>query len=257
MKLGFASGSAALALWLTLACGSTSACPLPQDGIAAARDSAGQIVFVNAGEFPPAAASPFRFSGALQPTAEIRRLIGQTASSLHVDPYLVDAVMRVESGYQPDARSPRGALGLMQLIPATAARFGVSNPFDPAENIRGGVTYLGELLKTFNGDVPLTLAAYNAGGGAVLRYGGIPPFEETQDYVHKVTALYKGSSSPGPASSVAPGGYLRAKTSPRPDESSRAAAGGAMALGAGRNNPLRTVPIYRYVDSEGKVHFAQ
>lgn len=107
-----------------------------------------------------------------------------------VSPALVLAVMAVESAGRPEARSPAGAQGLMQLIPDTAARFGVTDPFDPRQNIAGGVAYLDWLLAEFDGDPLLALAGYNAGEGAVQRHNGVPPFAETRDYVPKVLATW-------------------------------------------------------------------
>ena len=99
---------------------------------------------------------------------------------------LIHSVIKVESNYNPWAVSPKGALGLMQLIPATARRFGVSDAFDPVENIRGGAEYLKHLMDLYSGDYALTLAAYNAGEAAVARYGDVPPFPETRNYVKMV-----------------------------------------------------------------------
>jgi hypothetical protein len=106
-----------------------------------------------------------------------------------LDPTLVLAVIQVESNFNPQALSPKNAQGLMQLIPATAERFGVSDVWNPEDNIRGGMAYLRWLLDHFEGDITLALAGYNAGEGAVARHGGIPPYAETQAYVQKVTRL--------------------------------------------------------------------
>jgi soluble lytic murein transglycosylase-like protein len=102
---------------------------------------------------------------------------------------LVIAVIQVESNFDPNALSPKNAQGLMQLIPETAERFGVKDVWDPEQNLRGGMAYLRWLLDYFRGDVRLALAGYNAGEGAVERHQGVPPFDETQDYVRKVTAI--------------------------------------------------------------------
>lgn len=122
--------------------------------------------------------------------AEIREMVDRLAPKYSLDPKLVLAVIQVESAYQADAVSSANAQGLMQLIPATAERFGVRDAFNPADNINGGMRYLRWLLKHFSGDVTKAVAAYNAGEGAVRRYGGIPPYRETQNYVRKIRRLY-------------------------------------------------------------------
>lgn len=123
--------------------------------------------------------------------AGIGELIERIAQEEGVDQALVRAVVQVESGGNPNAVSPKGAMGLMQLMPRTAEAMGVQDPFDPEQNLRGGVRLLRGLLQEF-GDVRLALAAYNAGGPAVRRYGGIPPYAETQKFVQRVMALWQG-----------------------------------------------------------------
>jgi soluble lytic murein transglycosylase-like protein len=119
-------------------------------------------------------------------SVEVNEAIQQIAERHELEPLLVDSVIRVESNYNPYAISPKGAEGLMQLIPSTARRFGVSHPFSPVENIEGGVRYLKYLLQLYGDNYPLALAAYNAGEAAVARYRGIPPYPETRNYVYQV-----------------------------------------------------------------------
>lgn len=125
------------------------------------------------------------------PFAEI---IDRMAAVHRVDPTLVRAMIQVESAYRPEARSRKGAMGLMQLMPEIARRYEVADPYEPAANIEAGVKHLKTLLGRYA--VPMALAAYNAGEAAVERYGGMPPFRETQDYVRQVLALARPAASP-------------------------------------------------------------
>lgn len=137
--------------------------------------------------------SDFRLPGLDRAT--IDQVIGEAAATYGVSPDLVKAVIQTESAFNPVAVSPVGALGLMQLMPVTAAYLGVADPLDPKQNIHGGVKYLSILLDRFNGNVALALAGYNAGPTAVARYKGIPPFRETRGYVQKIRALVADTSS--------------------------------------------------------------
>lgn len=119
-------------------------------------------------------------------TTELKALARDAAIRAGVDPVLFDSLVSCESGYNPRAVSAAGAQGLCQLMPATARGLGVSDSFDPAQNLDGGARYLAQMLREFGGDERLAVAAYNAGPGAVRRYGGIPPFAETQAYVQRV-----------------------------------------------------------------------
>jgi len=145
-------------------------------------------------------------------------MIEQACNKYKVDPDLVKAVIQAESAYNSKALSQAGAIGLMQLMPATALRFGVKKIYDPQENIHGGVQYLKFLLDLFNGDLTLAVAAYNAGEGAVQRFNGVPRYTETQNYVKKVLTLYGKND-------VRQSFVVRAKT------------------------------IYRYADADGAIHF--
>jgi len=134
--------------------------------------------------FLPADTSPERYT-------RYDNWIREAAALYQIPEALIRAVIRVESDFDPRAVSPANARGLMQMIPETAERMLVSDVFDPRQNIFGGVRYLRVLANTFNGDLALTVAAYNAGEGAVMRYGGIPPYPETQDYVVRVVGYYQ------------------------------------------------------------------
>jgi soluble lytic murein transglycosylase-like protein len=141
-------------------------------------------------------AGPALAGGSAAPSggpAEARAIVAtvkRLAPAYGLDPALVTAVILAESGFVPNAVSPKNAKGLMQLMPETAMRFGVADPFDPAQNLNGGMSYLRWLFGRYAGNLGLTLAAYNAGEAAVEQYGGIPPYPETQDYVARVRRYY-------------------------------------------------------------------
>lgn len=196
-------------------------------------DERGKRVFVNA---EPRERKPFKryrllarpqeprqFYRSRTIPSDIHEFIEDTASRQGIDPKLVKAIIQVESNWDPLAISRKGAMGLMQLIPATAARFGALDIFDPKQNIEAGTQYLRFLLDTFRGDLHLSLAAYNAGENAVLQTGGIPPYTETRQYVEKITSVYQFPSD-----------FWRAKAS-------------AVTASGGR--------IYRHVDQYGRVVF--
>jgi hypothetical protein len=200
------------------------------DEIVSITDEHGRKIFINAGEnraksrLVASAIQPAKADNASLPPPEINDLVEQTANRHQIDPQLVHAIIKVESEYDPKAVSAKGAMGLMQLIPETASRFGVENPFNPKENIEGGVSYLKYLLDLYRGDLSLSLAAYNAGEGAVQRFGGIPSFTETRDYVRRVTNIYQSA----------------------PPQSGTNAAG----------NKPQVSAITHYVDGRGVVHYS-
>lgn len=161
------------------------------------------------GACPPPAAAPPAVSAAVEPVPALpySAEIASTAARYGVDRRLVEAVVRVESGGDPQAVSPKGALGLMQLTPARAAALGVADAFDPRANLDGGVRHLHELLRRYGGNLALVLAAYNAGEEAVRLHGGVPPFRETEEYVRKVLTLYAPvdvSAAPRPPAARSP-----------------------------------------------------
>ena len=123
---------------------------------------------------------------------QLGNIVSNISAKYNVDEKLVNAVIRQESGFNPKAKSKAGAMGLMQLMPATAKGLGVKDPYNPVQNIEGGVKYLSNLLKKYNGNIVLALAAYNAGSGAVDTYSGVPPYKETQNYVKSILANYLG-----------------------------------------------------------------
>jgi soluble lytic murein transglycosylase-like protein len=123
----------------------------------------------------------------------LNAIVNRQSAEHGVNPALVHAIIHQESGEDPSAVSEAGAMGLMQLMPGTADAYGIADPFDPEENVAGGTALLADLLRQYHGNVKLALAAYNAGSGAVARYGGIPPYAETQAYVRNVTSMYRQS----------------------------------------------------------------
>src|ERR1017187_8639604 len=129
---------------------------------------------------------------------DVDAAIEQAAARHHVDPNLVRSVVKVESNFNPNAVSRKGAMGLMQLMPSTARSLNVSNPFDPQQNVDAGVRHLRSLLDSYGGNVTLSLAAYNAGAGAVARSAGVPHYKETQEYVRRITGLYGGRTDVAP-----------------------------------------------------------
>jgi soluble lytic murein transglycosylase-like protein len=204
-----------LAVAILLASASLSTAPAGRAQIAAHVDGSGKMVYTNEdsqGTIRKSAVWPSSASAAApegaarassvstpeeaapqaRPAVEGRldRIVREAAKRHQLDPALVKAVIDTESGWNPRAVSNKGAVGLMQLIPGTAHRFGVGNLLDPAQNVEGGATYLKTLLDRYNGDLTKSLAAYNAGERAVDRSGGVPAFAETQSYVRKVTDAY-------------------------------------------------------------------
>ena len=169
----------------------------------------------------------------LNVTPEVRAMIEETAKNLDVSPLLVDSVIQVESSYNPYAVSPKGAQGLMQLMPATARRFGVKNSFDAKQNVEGGVRYLKFLQDTFQDD-RLVIAAYNAGEKAVAKYGSVPPYPETVGYVAKVGRKY-GDAKRAAKKDTAHSSSVAEKPKPAEDEPRH---------------------VIGYMDQEGRLHIA-
>jgi soluble lytic murein transglycosylase-like protein len=159
--------------------------------IRAYRGEGGALVLTNLPTAGDEAETAARADAVLPAGLPFRDEVMLAASEIGLDPALIDAIISVESNYAPQAVSPKGAVGLMQLMPETARRFGVADPRDPGQNIRGGARYLRYLIDIFGGDLELVLAAYNAGEGSVMRHGRqVPPFAETRAYVRKVRAQY-------------------------------------------------------------------
>ena len=162
-----------------------------------ARDEQGTLLFTNVPRDPLIQRLP-RLPAGERARRLFQPLIEAAAAGQGLDSRLLTAIIQVESAFNPGATSRQGAQGLMQLMPATATGYAVRDAYDPAENIRGGARYLRHLLDLFAGNLPLALAAYNAGEAAVQRFGGIPPFAETSEYVRRVQARYQalGGSHP-------------------------------------------------------------
>lgn len=216
-----------LVLALGLGCAAGGAGPARAGDIQAVADEDGELVFTNQVDAPrgrgrdtrrPARRVPA--GAALARRVPYADLVRQEAARQGLDEGLVHAVVAVESNYDPMALSPKGARGLMQLMPETARELGVTQPYDPEQNIRGGTRYLRRLIDQFGGDLDLALAAYNAGPGAVDRHRGVPPFRETREYVRKVRRLYDGGG--------------RGVTEARPG-----------------------IPIYSYLDAQGNTVLTQ
>jgi soluble lytic murein transglycosylase-like protein len=168
----------------------------------------------------------------VETATNLEQTVELVAAKNALSPDLLHSVIQVESNYNPYAVSPKGAQGLMQLIPATAQRFGVSNAFNPAQNIEGGAKYLRYLLELYDWNYPLALAAYNAGEGAVAKYGGVPPYRETQHYVQSVAKRLEKRMAAKPA---APAKRTEPAAAPK--------------------DPNAPVPIHQIVGTDGTVRY--
>ncbi len=210
-----------LRVFLSLLVFPLAPCLVESSDIRVRVDSNGKKVFYNIPVPSPYSGSSSRLSYSRK-VDEYWPIITDSCSRHGVDAELVKAVIQVESNYNHRAVSRKGAMGLMQLMPGTANRYGVKKAFDPQENVEGGVRYLKDLLRLFGSDMKLALAAYNAGEGAVQRHNGIPNYVETQNYVRKVLALYNGEATYVPYSG---------------------------------SQKSRLVTYYKYTDAKGVIHY--
>src|SRR5262247_2910295 len=229
IRLSLAGGLIVVAGWVTPS--------IAEEKIQAYIGPDGKIVYTNVVENPTtmvARTASATMSPASEPQARIHALIDSIASNHGVDPALVKAIVKTESNFDRWAVSSKGALGLMQLIPDTGARFGVRDFFDPSQNIEGGVRYMKFLLEKFKGNLDLSLAAYNAGENLVEKLGRIPSIPETRDYVRKVRAFYGKGSGPVPATTTMTAASEKEQQDPPKPENST---------------------IFKVVDSRGVVHF--
>ena len=174
--------------------------PVPSATMGAARSAAAEVNrYLNreaSGDGSAGSTSFLRSNTPVSPQ-DVDAAIEQAAARHNVDANLVRSVIKVESNFNPNAVSRKGAMGLMQLMPSTARSLHVSNPFDPQQNVDAGVRHLKKLLESYGGNIRLSLAAYNAGAGAVARSAGVPRYSETQNYVRRITEIYYGGSNPG------------------------------------------------------------